>query len=108
MARIYADNVVFLMRPGETSRRRVEYMPETRIPRSGEQGAPSHRASPCTNAPQGYSHTLAPRLAAQGEARQYHETPARRAPLHWVLLLVAACVLPMAALTWRAVARQAS
>lgn len=108
MARIYADNVVFLMRPGETSRRRVDGLPETRIPRSSEQAAPGHRASPCTNAPLGYSHTLAPRLAVQGEARQHQETPAHRAPLHWVLLLVAACVLPMAALTWRAVARQAS
>ncbi|MEY2168730.1 MULTISPECIES: FecR family protein [unclassified Rhodanobacter] len=108
MARIYADNIVFLMRPGEASRRRVERAPETRTPRSGEQAAPARRTIPDANAPLGYSHTLAPRTAVRDEVRQCEEAPVRRAPLLRVLLLAAACVLPMAALTWRAVAHQAS
>ena len=108
MARIYADNVVFLMRPGETSRRRAERVPETRAPSSRGQAAAGHRPVPDANAPPGYSHTLAPRPAVQVEARPHREVPVRRAPLRWVLLLVAACVLPAAALSWRAVARHAS
>jgi len=109
MARIYADNVVFLMRPGEAARRRVERAPEPRTPSPAKAVAPGHRTvTASVPATQGYSHTLAPRPAMQGEARQHEEAPIRRAPLRWVLLLAAACVLPMAALTWRAVAHQAA
>lgn len=106
MARIYADNVVFLMRPGEAARRRVERVPEQRIPPSGETVAACRRTVTTTsmNAPLGYSHTVAPRQATGGEIRQ----GARRAPLRWVLLLVTACVLPVALCTWRAVVHQAS
>ncbi|OOG49933.1 hypothetical protein B0E52_00655 [Rhodanobacter sp. C06] len=109
MARIYADNVVFLMRPGEAARRRVERAPAPRTPSPEKAVALGHR-TPTASVPatQGYSHTLAPRPAMQGEARHHEEAPIRRAPLRWVLLLAAVCVLPMAALTWRAVAHQAS
>ena len=110
MARIYADNVVFLMRPGETARRRVERVPDKRTPSSNDTAAACHRTTTATstNASQGYSHTVAPRPAVNSETRQQTEAPARRAPLRWVLLLAAACVLPVAVGTWRAVVRQAS
>ena len=78
MARIYADNVVFLLRPGELARRPV-------VPQRA------------------YSHTRAPRLAALIEAPS-RATP-RRSP--WLaLLVVAVCVLPPAALAWRSVAHR--
>lgn len=110
MARIYADNVVFLMRPGEAARRRVERTPGPRPRPSGEASASGHRASvaPGAHAPLGYSHTVAPRPAISHEAGRQPGADARRAPLHWVLLLAAACVLPAAIGTWHAVVHQAS
>lgn len=109
MARIYADNVVFLMRPGEAARRRVERAPAApRTPPSGEAPASVHRAAACTHAALGYSHTVAPRPAIKHAACQRPGSGDRRAPLHWVLLLAAACVLPAAIGTWHAVAHQAS
>jgi transmembrane sensor len=106
MARIYADNVVFLMRPGETARRRVERAPESRTPPAGEILAACRRTATGANAPLGYSHTVAPRPAVGSGIRQ--QAGPRRAPLRWVLLLAVACVLPVAVCTWRAVARQAA
>ncbi|GAB3779434.1 FecR family protein [Dyella agri] len=110
MARIYADNVVFLMRPGETARRRVERAPDTRTPPSNETVATCRHTAAATsaNATLGYSHTVAPRSAVNVEVQPQAERRARRAPLRWVLLLAAACVLPAAVLTWRAVVHQAS
>ncbi|MEW9571832.1 FecR family protein [Rhodanobacter sp. Si-c] len=106
MARIYADNVVFLMRPGETARRRVERAPDRRSPPSNDTAVACHATS--ANASLGYSHTVAPRPAVDSGTRQQTGANARRAPLRWVLLLAAACVLPVAVCTWRAVAHQAS
>jgi transmembrane sensor len=111
MARIYADNVVFLMRPGETARRRAERVPDPRTSPSNETAAACRRTAAATDAhaSPGYSHTVAPRPAVNAEARQHTEAAeARHAPLRWVLLLAAACVLPVAVCTWRAVAHQAS
>jgi len=111
MARIYADNVVFLMRPGETARRRVERMPDPRTPPSNETVAACRRTAAATtdaHASPGYSHTVAPRPAVNSEARQQVGARGRRAPLRWVLLLATVCVLPVAVCTWRAVVHQAS
>ncbi|MEW9622883.1 FecR family protein [Rhodanobacter geophilus] len=108
MARIYADNVVFLLRPGEAARRRVERMPDPRALPAGETVAACRRTATGANAPLGYSHTVAPRPAVNGEIRQQAGAGSRRAPLRWVLLLAVACVLPVAVGTWRAVARQAT
>jgi len=107
MARIYADNVVFLMRPGETSRRRVERAPAPKAPSPGEATAAGHRAMTSADAPLGYSHTVAPRPAINHESSG-QRAGARRAPLPWVLLLAMVCVLPAAIGTWRAVAHQAA
>lgn len=108
MARIYADNVVFLMRPGEAARRRVERAPEPRGPSPGATIAVSHCTMISANAPLGYRHTVAPRPAPGSEIAQRTAAGARRAPLRWVLLLATACVLPAAIGTWRAVAHQAA
>lgn len=108
MARIYADNVVFLMRPGEAARRRVERAPEPRSPSPGAAIAASHCTTTSANAPLGYRHTVAPRPTPGGEAAQRTAASVCRAPLHWVLLLAMACVLPAAIGTWRAVAHQAA
>ena len=109
MARIYADNVVFLMRPGETSRRRAERAPEPKAPPSGKAAVAGHCTMTGAGAPLGYSHTVAPRPAISHEPGQEQGgTGARRAPLLWVLLLATACVLPAAIGTWRAVAHQAA
>lgn len=110
MARIYADNVVFLMRPGEAARRRVERAPDRRAS-SPDETAAARRFAAATvdaHAQPGYSHTVAPRPATGSGSRQHTGVPARRAPLLQVLVLAAACVLPVAVGTWRAVVRQAS
>lgn len=108
MARIYADNVVFLMRPGDAARRRAERASERRALAPGEASPACCRPpAACAEAPLGYSHTVARRPAASGEALPQIAIEARRAPLRWVLLLAAACVVPMAVGTWHAVAYQA-
>lgn len=86
MARLYADNVVHLMPPGGAGRRCAE-----------------RGALPA------YTHTRAPRVLplAGAEATPRAATDASRASLAWVLLLATICVLPVAAGTWRALARQA-
>ena len=108
MARIYADNVVFLMRPGEAARRRVERAPATKASSSVAATAADHRPASNANAPLGYRHTVAPRPAISVETTPREEAGTRRAPLRWVLLLATACVLPAAVGTWRAVVHQAA
>lgn len=86
MARIYADNVVYMLPPGGAGRRRAE-----------RAGAPA------------YTHTRAPRLLplANPAASGRSAMDTSRASLAWVLLLAAICVLPVAVGAWRALARQA-
>lgn len=107
MARIYADNVVFLLRPGEAARPRGERVPAPRTAAPGQVAAIGrHPSTTDSSAPLGYRHTVAPRVAPAAANRPC--VTARRAPLRRVLLLAAACVLPAAFGAWHAVAHQAA